>query len=89
MAADNNKDNFEKEVAISLAPLIAELKELDEWPCLDLDGVLLLYDLCNRLNLSIATTCNVLGTEATRYLLELGVLERKNLPQTTRLVLHP
>lgn len=84
-----NKNLYQKEVVANLTPLITELIQLDEWPDFDLDGVLLLYDLCKHLKLPIATICNMLGVEATRYLLELGVLERKQVQRASCPMVYP
>lgn len=63
-------------MANSIASLITELAELENWPCVNLDGVLLLYDVCRCLKLSQETTFSLLGNAAIHHLAQKGVINR-------------
>lgn len=65
---------LEQKVANQLAPLITELAELEEWPCLNLDSVLLIYDVLCGLKLSHETALGLLGQAARQHLCQKGVI---------------
>lgn len=70
------KNQIEQEVVCNLTTLVSELVELEDWPCVNLDGALLLYDVCQCLRLSKETTFSLLGSAATHYLVEKGIIDK-------------
>lgn len=68
--------DYEEQLLPGLTKLISELEELEEWPRVKVDGVLLLYDVCRCLNLSPETTLKLLGNVATYYLVEQGIVDK-------------
>lgn len=70
------KNYFEQEMICKLTPLVSELVELEDWPSVNLDGALLLYDFCRCLNLSNKTIFALLGNTTLHYLIEKGVIDK-------------
>lgn len=68
------ENTFEDKAANRLNALITELSQLEDWPHVKLDSVLLLYDVCRCLELSTPTTLDLLGKAAINHLTHKGVI---------------
>lgn len=56
-------------LTLKLLPLVAELCIEDDWPRLDADAVLLLYDVATALNLPRQEIAYLLGDQAMQHIL--------------------
>jgi hypothetical protein len=65
----NKTDHLLPAQALALTQLADELSELADWPCVEVDAVLLLYDVLSALHAQLTDVKMILGEDVYQYVM--------------------